>query len=387
MLACHRNTLSKRKPDGIMEFIEDLSTHRKSDQERAKILASPGFGDFFTDHTAVIDWSADGEGPEGTWSNARIEPYGPIAMDPAASVLHYGQEIFEGLKAYRHNDGSVWTFRPHANAARLNRSAERLALPQLDEEAFVESLRRLVKVDVQWVPSGNGEALYLRPFMIATEAFLGVRAARKVSYRVIASPAGNYFGGELKPVGIWVSHNYARAGRGGTGAAKCGGNYAASLLPQMQAYDNGCAQVLFLDGETSSRIDELGGMNVFFVYGTDTLVTPRLTGSILEGVTRDSILQLARDRGLTVQERDVTLGEWQDGVASGAITEVFACGTAAVVTPISQLKGPNLSIGDPDAPAGEITMALRQELTDIQYGRLPDRHGWLTRLDTPAAQA
>ncbi|MGL3806059.1 branched-chain amino acid aminotransferase [Paeniglutamicibacter sp. R2-26] len=363
-----------------MEFTEELSHQRKSDQDRAAILANPGFGDYFTDHTAVIDWSADEAGVAGTWDNARIEPYGPIALDPAASVLHYGQEIFEGLKAYRHADGTVWTFRPYANAARLNRSAERLALPQLDEEAFVESLRRLVKADVHWVPSGDGEALYLRPFMIATEAFLGVRAAREVSFRVIASPAGNYFGGELKPVGIWVSHNYARAGRGGTGAAKCGGNYAASLVAQLEAEQNGCKQVLFLDPFNDEAVEELGGMNVFFVMKGGKLVTPRLTGTILEGVTRSSIIQLAKDRGMDVEERTITLGEWRNGIASGEIEEVFACGTAAVITPIGVLKNGEEQIGDPEAPAGEVTMALRTELLGIQTGAVADRHGWLEQL-------
>ena len=209
-----------------------------------------------------------------------------------------------------------------------------------------------------------------------------MRAAQAAAFYVIASPAGAYFTDGVAPVKIWLTTEYSRAGRGGTGAAKCGGNYASSLLPQMEAYENGCAQVLFLDAETGTNVDELGGMNVFFVFGeANTLVTPRLTGSILEGVTRDSILQLARDRGMTVEERDVSIDEWRDGVASGAITEVFACGTAAVITPIAQLKNANVEIGDADAPAGEITLALRQELTDIQYGRLPDRHGWLTRLD------
>ncbi|GAA1497708.1 branched-chain amino acid aminotransferase [Paeniglutamicibacter kerguelensis] len=363
-----------------MEFTEELSHQRKSDQDRAAILANPGFGDFFTDHTAVIDWTASEDGVTGTWDNARIEPYGPISLDPAASVLHYGQEIFEGLKAYRHADGTVWTFRPYANAARLNRSAERLALPQLDEDAFVESLRRLVKADVQWVPSGEGEALYLRPFMIATEAFLGVRAAREVSYRVIASPAGNYFGGELKPVGIWVSHNYARAGRGGTGAAKCGGNYAASLVAQLEAEQNGCKQVLFLDPFNDEAVEELGGMNVFFVMKGGKLVTPRLTGTILEGVTRSSIIQLAKDRGMDVEERTIALGEWREGIANGDIEEVFACGTAAVITPIGVLKNGEEHIGDPEAPAGEVTMALRTELLGIQTGVVADRHGWLERL-------
>ncbi|MFO7689455.1 MAG: branched-chain amino acid aminotransferase [Cryobacterium sp.] len=359
-----------------LTFALTPATSARAAAERDEILADPGFGKHFTDHMVCIDWTV-----ERGWHDARVIPYGPLQLDPASSVLHYGQEIFEGLKAYRHADGSIWTFRPEKNAERMQRSAERLALPPLAVADFVESIKQMIAVDGSWVPSAPETSLYLRPFMIANESFLGVRAAHRVGYYVIASPAGAYFADGVAPVKIWLSSDYSRAGRGGTGAAKCGGNYAASLLPQMQAYDNGCAQVLFLDGETGTRIDELGGMNVFFVHGTDTLVTPRLTGSILEGVTRDSIMQLARDRGMTVVEREVTLTEWREGVASGAITEVFACGTAAVVTPIGQLKGVDFEVGDPEAPAGTVTMALRQELTDIQYGRLPDRHGWLTRLD------
>ncbi|MFC5928640.1 branched-chain amino acid aminotransferase [Cryobacterium melibiosiphilum] len=359
-----------------LSFALTPSTDARAEAERDEILADPGFGKHFTDHMVTIDWTVD----QG-WHDARVTPYGPLQLDPASSVLHYGQEIFEGLKAYRHADGSIWTFRPEKNAERMQRSAARLALPQLSVEDFVQSIKQMIAVDGDWVPSAPETSLYLRPFMIANESFLGVRAAHRVGYYVIASPAGAYFADGVAPVKIWLSTDYSRAGRGGTGAAKCGGNYAASLLPQMQAYDNGCAQVLFLDGETGTHIDELGGMNVFFVHGTDTLVTPRLTGSILEGVTRDSIMQLARDRGMTVEEREVTVDEWRDGIASGEITEVFACGTAAVVTPIGQLKGKGFEIGEADAPAGAITLALRQELTDIQYGRLPDRHGWLTRLD------
>lgn len=363
-----------------MEFTENLSTSRKSAQERASVLANPGFGDFFTDHTAVVDWTSNEGGRDGQWHDARIEPYGPIAMDPAASVLHYGQEIFEGLKAYRHEDGSVWSFRPRANAARLNKSAQRLALPQLDEDVFVDSLKKLVAADVDWVPTGEGEALYLRPFMIATEAFLGVRAAREVSYRVIASPAGNYFGGELKPVAIWVSKDYARAGRGGTGSAKCGGNYAASLIAQLEAEEHGCKQVLFLDSFNDNAVEELGGMNVFFVTKDQKLITPALTGTILEGVTRSSVIQLAKDRGMEVEERKITLDEWRNGIASDEITEAFACGTAAVITPIGVLKNGDELIGNESAPAGEVTMSIREELLGIQLGTVEDRHGWLERL-------
>jgi branched-chain amino acid aminotransferase len=362
-----------------LEFELTPSETARTSAARETILSDPGFGRHFTDHMVTIDWTVE----EG-WHSARVTPYGPLQLDPASSVLHYGQEIFEGMKAYRHADGSIWTFRPEKNAERLQRSARRLALPELPVADFIESIKQMIAVDGDWVPNAPETSLYLRPFMIANESFLGVRAAHKVGYYVIASPAGAYFTDGVAPVSIWLSTEYSRAGRGGTGAAKCGGNYAASLLPQQEAYDNGCAQVLFLDGETGTHIDELGGMNVFFVHGTDTLVTPRLTGTILEGVTRDSIMQLARDRGMTVVERDVTVDEWREGIASGEITEVFACGTAAVVTPIAQLKGTGFTIGEADAPAGEITMALRQELTDIQYGRLPDRHGWLMRLDTAA---
>jgi branched-chain amino acid aminotransferase len=365
-----------------LEFELTPSETARTRAAREAILSDPGFGKHFTDHMVTIDWTVE----EG-WHGARVTPYGPLQLDPASSVLHYGQEIFEGMKAYRHANGSIWTFRPEKNAERLQRSARRLALPELPVADFLESIKQMIAVDGDWVPDAPETSLYLRPFMIANESFLGVRAAHKVGYYVIASPAGAYFTDGVAPVSIWLSTEYSRAGRGGTGAAKCGGNYAASLLPQQEAYDNGCAQVLFLDGETGTHIDELGGMNVFFVHGTDTLVTPRLTGTILEGVTRDSIMQLARDRGMTVVERDITIDEWRDGVASGQITEVFACGTAAVVTPIAQLKGKGFTIGDADAPAGEITMALRQELTDIQYGRLPDRHGWLMRLDATSGDS
>ncbi|MFB2581200.1 branched-chain amino acid aminotransferase [Herbiconiux sp. P15] len=359
-----------------LRFEHTPSQAARAEAEREVILSDPGFGKHFTDHMVQIDWTID-----AGWHDAAVIPYGPIQLDPSAAVLHYAQEIFEGLKAYRHADGSIWTFRPEKNAERLQRSARRLALPELATEDFVESLKQLVAVDGSWVPSAPETSLYIRPFMIANESFLGVRPSQRVAYYVIASPAGAYFTGGVAPVAIWLSTEYSRAGRGGTGAAKCGGNYAASLLPQQEAYENGCAQVLFLDGETGQHIDELGGMNVFFVHKGEKLVTPRLTGAILEGITRDSIIQLARDRGMTVEERDVTVAEWRDGVASGEITEVFACGTAAVITPISALKSPDGTIGDENAPAGELTMSIRQELTDIQYGRIEDRHVWLTRLD------
>lgn len=338
-----------------------------------EVLKNPGFGTNFSDHTAVIDWTA-----EAGWQNARVEAYAPITLDPAAAVLHYAQEVFEGMKAYRHSDGGIWTFRPFANAARMNRSARRMALPELDEQDFVQSLEQLVSTDRDWVPSGEGEALYLRPFMFASEAFLGVRPAKEISYRVIASPAGNYFGGELKPVKIWVSRDYVRAAPGGTGAAKTGGNYAGSLLPQQQAAEKGCDQVLFLDPLHDNAIEELGGMNVFLVTDDGRIITPELTGTILEGITRDSVLQLARDRGLTVEERRITLDEWEAGVNDGTITEVFACGTAAVITPIGELLDGEKTIAS--TGTGEVTQAIREELLGIQTGAVEDRHGWMHRL-------
>jgi len=361
--------------ESALSFRTTSSSTARVLAEREAILADPGFGKHFTDHMVAIDWTQ-----EQGWHNAEVRPYGPLMLDPAASVLHYAQEIFEGLKAFRHADGSIWTFRPQANAKRMQLSARRLALPELPVDLFVESIRQQVKADANWVPSAPETSLYLRPFMIANESFLGVRSAQKAAYYVIASPAGPYFAKGVAPVSIWLSTDFARAAKGGTGAAKCGGNYAASLLPQKEATANGCAQVLFLDPRENKYLEELGGMNVFLVKRDGTLLTPALTGSILEGVTRASIIQLARDRGHTVQERDISIDEWREGVASGEITEVFACGTAAVVTPINMLKSREFSVGDESAPAGALTMALRKDLTDIQYGRAEDRHGWMLRL-------
>ena len=344
--------------------------------EREAILANPGFGNAFTDHMVSIAWTR-----EQGWHDPQVLPYGPIQMDPAASVLHYGQEIFEGIKAYRHPNGDIVTFRPEANARRLNESARRLALPELPEELFVQALEELVRVDADWVPSGEDQTLYIRPFMIADESFLGVRAAEKARFLVIASPAGPYFSGGVKPVSIWLSEHMARAGEGGTGAAKCGGNYAASLLPTRVAQQHGCAQVLFTDARTEDQIDELGGMNLFLVRADGTLVTPALNGNILDGVTRRSIIELARDRGHSVEERAVTVSEWRDGVADGSIVEAFACGTAAVITPIASLQGEQGTILDfGDGAPGELTMSLREQLTGIQFGTVEDTHGWVHRI-------
>ncbi|HQZ08987.1 MAG TPA: branched-chain amino acid aminotransferase [Ornithinibacter sp.] len=349
-----------------------------SAERRAQIHANPGFGVHFTDHMVRAVWTKD-----GGWGEGRVEPYGPIQLMPSAAVLHYAQEIFEGLKAYRHADGSVWSFRPEANAERMQRSARRIALPELPTEDFVESLRALLAVDEPWVPpAGTGEtSLYLRPFTFASEPFLGVRPADEATYCLIASPAGAYFPGGLKPVTLWISQHYARAGAGGTGAAKAGGNYASSLAGQLEGIENGCDQAVFLDSSTQTYIEELGGMNLFFVTRDNHLVTPELTGSILEGITRDSILELAPSLGLTPQERRIPIQEWKDGVASGEISEVFACGTAAVITPVGELRWEGGSAPSTAGEGGgEVTKAIRTALLDIQYGRAEDTHGWMTRL-------
>lgn len=352
--------------------------------EREAALLDPGFGDIFTDHMVSIEWTSD----QG-WHNARIMPYGPIEMDPASSVLHYGQEIFEGLKAYRRADGSIVTFRPEANGARFQASARRLALPELPVDLFVQSVRELVRIDADWVPAGKDQTLYIRPFMIADESFLGVRSAQRARYMVIASPSGPYFTGGVKPVSIWLSETHHRAGNGGTGDAKCGGNYAASLLPQNEAAANGCQQVLFTDAADPDRIDELGGMNLFLVKADGTLITPELNGNILPGITRDSLIRLAKARGHRVEERAVTISEWRAGVSDGTVTEAFACGTAAVITPIGTLKsadGQSIEFGD-QAP-GAITLALREELTGMQYGTVADTHGWIDiAVPAPTAEA
>ena len=347
-----------------------------ADTERNAVLAAPVFGAVRTDHQVVCVWEQD----KG-WVSAEVIPYGPILMDPAAAVLHYGQEIFEGIKAYRHQDGSIWTFRPYENAKRLQLSAKRMALPEVPVEMFVESLVKLMEVDGDWVPEPvNEKTLYFRPFEIAAEDFLGVRPAHRAEYRVIASPVGPYFTGGIKPVKIWIALDSARAGKHGTGEAKTGGNYAASLQAQTEGYEQGCSQVMFLDAESGTYIEELGGMNLFFVYKDGHVATPSLDGTILRGITRDSVIQLIKDRGIEVQERKITLDEMRTGINSGDIVEVFACGTAAVITPVGQFASKNETIGSESAEPGKLTVSLREELTGIQYGTVEDRHNWLYKL-------
>jgi branched-chain amino acid aminotransferase len=364
---------------GPLDFTLVRNANAASDEVRANILADPGFGRFHTDHMVSIDY-----GTEQGWHNAQVLPYGPIELDPSAIVLHYAQEVFEGLKAYRWTDGTIVSFRPEANAARLQTSAQRLAIPPLPADVFLESLRQLIAVDANWVPPAGGEeSLYLRPFIFATEPGLGVRPAEEYRYMVIGSPAGAYFKGGLKPVSVWLSTEYVRASPGGTGAAKFGGNYAASLLAQAQASDHGCDQVVWLDAIERRYVEEMGGMNLFFVFGSGgsaRLVTPELSGSLLPGITRDSLLQLATDAGFSVEERKIDVDEWQKKAAAGEITEVFACGTAAVITPVSQVKFGDGEFTVGDGTPGEVTVALRDTLTGIQRGKFADTHGWMTQL-------
>ncbi|MFC0530110.1 branched-chain amino acid aminotransferase [Phytohabitans kaempferiae] len=343
--------------------------------ERAALLANPGFGRIFTDHMVTIRY-ADGKG----WYDARVEARAPIPMDPASAVLHYAQEIFEGLKAYHAADGGVTLFRPDANARRFNISAERMSMPPLSEQVFLDSLHHIIEADRGWIPPTEDGSLYLRPFMYASEVFLGVRPALEYLYVLIASPVGSYFSGGVKPVALWVSQEYTRAAPGGTGAAKCGGNYAASLAAQAEAIEHGCDQVVFLDAVQRKYVDELGGMNVFFVYDDGSMATPPLTGSILPGITRDSVLALAAREGRRVEERPVSFDDWRADAASGRLREVFACGTAAVITPIGTVRSPEGEIVMGDGGPGEVTMALREQLVSIQRGRADDPFGWVHRV-------
>ncbi|MGH3787298.1 MAG: branched-chain amino acid aminotransferase [Pseudonocardiaceae bacterium] len=348
-------------------------------QRRVEILAAPGFGSYFTDHMVEICWT-DGRG----WHDPQIGPYRQLVIDPATMVLHYGQAIFEGLKAYRQPDGTVSSFRPLSNAARLRSSARRMAMPELPDELFLGSLRELVHADLDWVPAAGGEeSLYLRPMLFATEVGLGVRPAATYRYVLIASPAGPYFRGGLKPVSVWLCTEYVRAAPGGTGAAKFAGNYAASLLAQQQAADKGCDQVVWLDAVERRWVEEMGGMNLYFVFGEGRqarLVTPELTGALLPGITRNSLLTLARDHGLGVEERRISTEEWEKGVQAGDISEVLACGTAAVITPVGRVAHPGGEFTIGTGAAGPVTTQLRASLTAIQRGAAADPHNWMVPL-------
>jgi len=350
------------------------STAILSDADRAAQMSTLAFGRTFTDHMVVIPYR------DGAWQQGEVKAYGPLSLDPAASVLHYGQAIFEGFKAFAQPDGSVKTFRPQANAERFNRSARRLAMPDLPTDLFMEAADALIKLDQAWVPKNVGESLYLRPLMIATDPFLGVRPSHEYLFVLFASPAGAYFPQGVKPVTVWISEDYVRAAPGGTGEAKCAGNYAASLVAQAQAQEKGCDQVVWLDAVERRYIEEMGGMNLFFVYqeeGKTVIVTPELTGTLLPGITRRSLLDLAHDLGYESSERKLTVQQWRDDIASGRMTEVFACGTAAVITPVGVAKANGFEMNINKVQNGPVTMALRDALLAIQHGTTPDRHNWM----------
>ncbi len=343
---------------------------RRTDSPRPVPEGSLGFGRVFTDHVFRMCWE-----PDRGWTDARIEPYGPVSMDPAASVLHYAQSIFEGLKAFRGADDRIRLFRPDRHARRFVKSAEVLCIPPLPEEVFVESVEKLVEMEARWVPGADGSALYLRPIVFATEPFLGVRPAQRYEYVVLACPVGAYYAKGFAPVKIWVERERVRVAKGGLGTAKTGGNYAASLLAAEAAKKRGYAQVLWTDAVEHEWIEEVGTMNVF-VHLQDEVATPPLDGSILDGVTRDSVITLLRERGVAVRERPVSVTEVRAAHTAGALHEIFGTGTAAVVSPVSALGlgGQDLPIGD--GTAGPLARSLFDEVVGIQRGAREDRHGW-----------
>ena len=357
-----------------LQFVRHPHPAPLAADKRAELLKNPGFGRVFSDHMATVRYS-DSQG----WHDARIEPRAPIPMDPAAAVLHYAQEIFEGLKAYRTEDGGATLFRPEENARRFQQSAERLAMPILPEKVVLDAVDQLVDIDRAWIPEGDG-SLYIRPFMFANEIFLGVKPSSDYLFIVIASSVGAYFKTSAPAVSVWVSQDYTRAAPGGTGAAKCGGNYAASLLAQAEATRHGCDQVVFLDAVEKRWVEELGGMNVFFVFDDGSMVTPPLGGTILPGITRSSLITLAKDKGIPVREEPYSIQQWKADAASGRLREAFACGTAAVVTPIGTVRSPDGEFTIGNGGSGARTEELKATLVGIQRGRVADKYGWIHKV-------
>ena len=334
-----------------------------------------GFGKLFTDHMLLIDYE-EGKG----WHDARVVPYGPLSLDPACSVLHYGQEIFEGLKCYRTQEGGFQLFRPRDNFLRMKMSAERMGMAPVDVDLFMEGLLALLEVEKEWTPKEAGTSLYIRPTMIAVDPFLGVSAAQKYMFYIILSPSGAYYAGGLAPVGIYVEDEYVRAVRGGIGFAKTGGNYAASILAGANAKHKGYAQVLWLDGVERRYIEEVGAMNMMFVYEGNKIVTPALNGSILPGITRDSVLKLAASMGYTVEEDTMAIDEVIAAAKAGKLLEAFGTGTAAVVSPVNKIcyQGEEVQIGDGEI--GKVTLQLYDMLTGLQLGKIQDTRDWITQL-------
>ena len=333
-----------------------------------------GFGNYYTDHMFIMNYD-EGQG----WHDARIVPYGPFQLDPAAMVLHYGQEVFEGLKAYRTAEGKIQLFRPEKNMARLNVSCERLCIPKLDEEFALEAIKTLVKVEEDWIPTEPGTSLYIRPYVFATDAHVGVHPAKHLIFAIILSPVGAYYPQGLAPVKIYVEQKYVRAVIGGTGFTKAGANYAISLKGQEEAAEQGYVQTLWLDGVERKYIEEVGAMNVFFVIG-DEVVTPALVGSILGGITRMSIIELLQSKGYKVSERRISIDELVEAYKAGNLKEAFGTGTAAVISPIGELKYGDLVMTVNNGEIGEISQMCYDTLTGIQWGRIPDTIGWVQEI-------
>jgi branched-chain amino acid aminotransferase len=365
--------------DGIIQWAIERTARPVPAAERDQLLVMPGFGRVFTDHMVTAHWSQARQ-----WHDWRLRPYAPLSLDPAAVSLHYGQVIFEGLKAYWQEDGSIAAFRPRDHAARLNRSAARLAIPQLPEGFFLQVIEILVAHDRRWIPNAVGKSLYLRPFIIAVNPTLGVNEpAVNFTFGLIASPASTFFGGDFQPVTAWVCRDYARAAPGGTGAVKTAGNYASAMAGQVQAREHGCDQAVWLDATERRWVEEMGAMNIFFVYGAGPdarLLTPALTGTLLPGITRDTLLKLAPGLGIPVDEGRLTIDEWQHACEAAQITEVFACGTAAMIVPVGRIRDRHHEWVVDDGAPGPVTTLLRNHLAGIHHGSLPDPHGWVHRI-------
>ena len=362
-----------------IDIQKQLNPRPRTPEECREIFAkNREWGATFTDHMITAFYT-----PTEGWHDLKVCPLGTLELHPATAALHYGQAIFEGLKAYAQPDGSIAAFRPEMNAKRFAASAKRLAMAPLPEELFLASLSALVEADRAWVPPGYGESLYLRPLMFSNDARLMTRPSDTYRFVLMASPVADYFPNGVKPVSVWISSEYVRAVRGGVGEAKCAGNYAASFLAQREAVANGCDQVVWLDAIDRQTVEEMGGMNVYFVYrtgGKPTIITPKASGSLLKGITRDTLLTLAADLGYVAEERRITFDEWKSGCESGEISEAFACGTAAVITPIGQVKSERGTFTVSDGGTGEVSARLRRTLLDIQHGRSPDPHGWRYQL-------
>ena len=345
-------------------------TKTETPKQKPKKGEPLGFGKIFTDHMFIMDYT-NGKG----WHDARIEPFHNLSLSPAAMVFHYGQEMFEGLKAYVGKDGGIYTFRPDMNAKRTNNTNKRLCIPELPEDYFIEAIKALVTVEKDWVPSDEGTSLYIRPFIIATDEYLGVKPSDTYQFMVILSPSGAYYESGINPVGIWIEDEYVRAVKGGMGFAKTGGNYACSLAGQVKAHDDGYSQVLWLDGVERKYIEEVGAMNIFFKIN-GKIVTPELSGSILPGVTRDSVITLCKSWGMEVEERKISIDEVAKAYKEGKLEEVFGTGTAAVISPVGKLRWQDDVMVINDNKIGEISQKIYDTVTGIQLGKKEDIFGW-----------